>query len=321
MLLVVACTGSGAEKPSATPPKNSSPAPGSVEPVPGVGNGLIAFLATDKGGGQQIYTMDRDGTDRTQLTRIPGLSAAGLSWAPSGRKLVFGRGMGEGHSELEVMNADGTGLHAITHDFTVYDSPAWSPDGSRIAASAGGDLILLRANGGKRQRLLQSPRACSAADPSWSPDGNRIAYSWYCYADGSIRTSIRVIDPNRGGWETLLGPTRANAGVSGREYMTPAWSPDGKRIAFVTTTHTGGASSGLYVMTDDGGDSERLGPRRSESVAPTWSPDGTKMAFLLYGPGRISQVAVMSADGTDVEPLTDAPQGVSAVAWQPVPQS
>jgi Tol biopolymer transport system component len=284
---------------------------------------VIAYLALSrKQRGQEIFTVPPDGSRAKQLTHILGLSAAGISWSPDGRRLVFGEGISEGHSELEVIHADGTGLHAITHDFAVYNEAAWSPDGGTIAVSSGsGDLLVLRPDGKKRRVLLRTSRTCSAEDLTWSPDAARIAYAYLCYTRAAAaKTWIRMIDVDGGAAKTLLGPTRAEEGIRGREYSSPAWSPTGLRIAFIADTFSGDStSSAIYSMSAAGGDVRQLGPRRCDCVSPVWSPDGTRIAFLRYGPGHISQIAVMNADGSGAHSVTDIPEGVSWLAWQPVP--
>lgn len=83
----------------------------------------------------------------------------------------------------------------------------------------------------------------------------------------------------------------------------PAWSRDGKKIAF-TSTRDG--SSAIYVMDADGKNVKQLTNGESEDRAPAWSPDGKKIAFCRHL-GNNWEIFVMDADGSNQVNLTDDP--------------
>jgi Tol biopolymer transport system component len=93
---------------------------------------------------------------------------------------------------------------------------------------------------------------------------------------------------------------------------TPAWSPDGRRLAF-TSTRTG--RSGLYVMNADGTGTRRLAPGAGDADRPSWSPEGRQIVFARSRHGHLD---VIGSDGRGLRPLTRA-QGVadSDPAWSP----
>ena len=79
----------------------------------------------------------------------------------------------------------------------------------------------------------------------------------------------------------------------------PTWSPDGRRIAFVSYRH-----GQIYVMNADGSEVTRLTDDDFGGVdAPAWSPDGRHIAFHSYGFNN--SIYVMKADGSEVTRLTD----------------
>jgi Tol biopolymer transport system component len=86
----------------------------------------------------------------------------------------------------------------------------------------------------------------------------------------------------------------------GIEESNPAWSPDGRRIAFTRSTENG---FNVFVMNADGSGQTQLtsGPGRVLDRFPTWAPDGTKIAFYRLLTSRTpsdAAIFIMNADGS-----------------------
>src|SRR5437899_3043132 len=116
---------------------------------PGATNGRIAFgmsvdgnkivFNSNRTGTSQVYVMNADGSGQTQLTFDSAPKDQVSDWSPDGSKIAY---LADTHGisdvvnpswgDIWVMNADGSGQHAITHNATDYGT-AWSPDGTRIA--------------------------------------------------------------------------------------------------------------------------------------------------------------------------------------------
>jgi Tol biopolymer transport system component len=82
----------------------------------------------------------------------------------------------------------------------------------------------------------------------------------------------------------------------------PAWSPDGREIAF--ESHTPDGNFDVYVMNADGSNVRRLTQDPRRDVGPAWSPDGRKLAFMSDRGGKEFNLYWMNADGSGVEQLT-----------------
>jgi Tol biopolymer transport system component/DNA-binding winged helix-turn-helix (wHTH) protein len=159
--------------------------------------------------------------------------------------------------------------------------PAWSPDGPEIAFSRLSDgkctLSVVAALGGP----VRSLSGCGAGDgvkPSWSPDGRTIALA----ARGPDRLwRIELLDLPSGTRRTVTNPP---AGYDGD--WDPAYSPDGKSIAFVRTLTDG--VDDLWVVPARGGDARRLTFENRSLTGADWTPDGKSLVFSSSRAGLFS---------------------------------
>jgi Tol biopolymer transport system component len=146
-------------------------------------------------------------------------------------------------------------------------------------------------------------------DPAVSPDGTLVAF-WM--ADTTKRA-------NGGGIFTMPldgsgEPTSLSADRTGRD-ADPAWSPDGKRIAFRRSTVN--SDFDVYVMNADGSKVERLvgGPATEEK--PAWSPDGSRLLTVSdrTDPGKVQSLYLVDASGGRVRAVGLDAEVVTTPVW------
>jgi dipeptidyl aminopeptidase/acylaminoacyl peptidase len=142
------------------------------------------------------------------------------------------------------------------------------------------------------------------SDPMISPDGTKIVY---CSLRESIYSQIYVMNVDGTGAKRM---TNVNSG----DACGPAWSRDGKRIAFYAFAQTSPSRNPvIWVMDADGSNQKRL---TEHGMDPTWSPDGRQIAFASRRDG-IFQIYVMNSDGSNVSRLTKHNSEDSNPSWAP----
>jgi TolB protein len=97
------------------------------------------------------------------------------------------------------------------------------------------------------------------------------------------------------------------------DVQTPAWSPDGRKLAFVSERD---GNAEIYVMNADGSEQENLTRQPATDSHPSWSADGRRIAFVSRRDGN-SEIYVMNADGSGPRNLTRTPFYDRDPAWSP----
>jgi serine/threonine-protein kinase len=154
-----------------------------------------------------------------------------------------------------------------------FSAPRFSPDGRRVAVSAGPGIWQLDLAQGTLTRV--SFDEGSAERPAWSPDGKRIAY----VRRNGPRNDIRIVDADGG------RPPQTLLSRSGVEPWHVLFTPDGSSIIVRTVGTTGGRDI-LRVMLDSARQTTPLLGSTAEEVSPSLSPDGKWLAYASNESGR-----------------------------------
>jgi TolB protein len=221
---------------------------------------------------------------------------------------------GANFKEIYTMDWDGTNIEKISNHKSVALSPAWAPDGSKVAYTAfvqraktktrNADMFVYEIASGKR--WLVSYRQGINSGAAFHPNGQSI----YLTLSQNGSPDIFKMD-----LEGNLGNKVTN-GPRGAMNVEPTISPDGSRIAF-SSDRSGKPM--IYVMGLDGSNPTRLTFAGQFNATPAWSPDGKKIAFAGWSDDHFD-VFTMNTDGSGMIRITSAkkPNGKWAQNEDPV---
>ncbi|PKM41757.1 MAG: hypothetical protein CVV03_11605 [Firmicutes bacterium HGW-Firmicutes-8] len=232
-------------------------------------------------------------------------------------KIVFVSDREASDRKIYIVNADGTNLRLISTKTNSNDTPAFSPDGEKIAFEGGlskNDVSeIFITNGSSLTQLTDYASVDTYKSPKWTADGKTIFFvkhegatkhfTIYRY-DLTSKKEQKVLD-NAGGSDISVSPDGrylayeypdVNSDIYVKDLISgltvnltkgngkeinyhPSWSPDGKKIAF---TNSSGRHIEVYVMESTGENIQRITDNSWSEESPAWSPDGTKLIYTSH---------------------------------------
>ena len=271
---------------------------------------VLVFASTRHSSKPNLYLQSVKGRAVTQLTDDPA-SEIQPRLSPDGKRVAFASDR-SGQWDIYVLDLDKRMTTQLTHNQTHELCPSWSPDGkwlaySRLAPASGVWELWLASIEDRTERSI-GPGLL----PCWSPDGSHIAFQRPRQRDGML-FSVWKVQLNNGepSWPTEVAAEPDAALIS------PAWSPDGKQLAFcrvparslskgVNGATARPAESDIWLIETDGSGRIRL-TDGGTNFGPRWSADG-RIFFSSDRDGR-ERVWGLRVLGLGQEGLADSTVG------------
>ena len=258
----------------------------------------IAYTSHESGN-EEVNLLDKKGAQFRRLTNNPGADGS-PRWAPENDRLAFFSERAEGGetvAEIYSMNTQGGELSRVSFNATPERLGGWSPNGEWVVFHAEDSweergLWLRNPLGVNLIRLTEG----QDSQPVWSPNGRYIAF---VRQQGDAADIYVVRKSTDGDWGDGVEEERLTQSDS--DDVSPAWHPDSKILAFVSSRD---GNPEIYTIQADGANPQRLTRNAAADQAPVWSPNGKQIAFVTYLFGT-AEILVMEADGSNQRRLTN----------------
>jgi Tol biopolymer transport system component len=288
-----------------------------IQPVWSQDKTRIAFLSDRESINYDVFIINVDGTNLTNITNNED-GESWPDWSPDGSRIAF-NSFHNGDREIFVVNPDGTGLINVSNLPGLDILGSWSPESERIVFvhyyedSSTSDIFVVDADGSNLTNITNERYFYD--NPQWSPDGSRIAFGSdrnasdhdvWCNSKPQCKSEIYTI--NTDGTE-LKRLTFDRAG----DY-SPRWSPDGKKIAFMSyrldpnfenceyspsEIPTNFCMSGIYIIRANGSELTKLTSNSTAEIFLSWLPNSAEIAFRYSNNYEVG-IYVINLDSSEV---------------------
>ena len=287
------------------------PNPSSFDIMPLWLGDMIYFVSDRQGGVSNIWSYDPASGNLMQITNFSGADVKYISG--KGNQLVYER---EGYLHLLDLATknDKQLTFTISGDFpwaetrwedvgSSADNASLSPTGKRAIMESRGEIFTIPAENGDVRNITQSSGVADRA-PIWSPLGDKVA--WFSDADGK---GYALMIASQDGLEK---PRAISIGES-KMAWEPAWSADGKYIAFADNRvriRIVDVAAGTIETIDTAGTNLERG-----DMGLSWSPDGQWLAYSKAGDNNLRAIQTYNAKTKTRRPLTNSFADAFSPAW------
>lgn len=243
----------------------------------------VLFSRAANGRDWQLLRVAASGGMPEKLTQSPlPVAATRCNWSAKSDLIAFTGTSASGSSATWVIHSNGTGARALgaagLSDQMFY--PSWYPDGARLVAMDGRNLVIKRMDLAGTAAVTITRRAdVLTGMPSVSPDGKWLAFAGqkdHGQAYDQQQNVIWLLSDNG-----ILNTLEANP-TQGR---APAWSPDGTHVAFESDRGSADGRYAIFIVGRDGTGLTQITDYALNANHPLWSADGRRMVFSAQSPG------------------------------------
>jgi dipeptidyl aminopeptidase/acylaminoacyl peptidase len=287
-------------------------------------------------GGSQIFVSATSGGASRRIT-AGGKFESAIAWSPDSRQIAFlSDAIEPGQAQVYVVGAAGGAPRKLTNVKGFLASPGWSPDGKILAflftenaERAAGPLVaekvqtgvikeavteqrlaLIDATDGKLRQI--SPADMYVYEYAWSPDGKSfVATAAHGNGDNNWYVAQIYTVPAAGGEMKSIYTPPIDSQIA-----VPAWSPDGKSVAFTSGIMSDEPAVGgdIFIVPAEGGEARNITPGMKASASWLTWPAGGKILFGEDVDGE-SGVATVDVTSGAIATLTHAPGELNANGW------
>ena len=301
----------------------------------------VAWVESLGPGQTAIYAGPAQGGTPHRITAAaPGSkhSEDSIAWSPDSKRIAFlSDAIKSNQPQLYISSAAGGLATKLTSVKGLLASPGWSPDGKTLAVlftenatREAGPLVaetpqtgeikdavteqrlaLVDVVGGKLRQI--TPEDMYVYEFAWSPDGKRfVATAAHGNGDDNwYIAQIYTVDATGGPMTSIYKPPIDS------QIASPAWSPDGKSVAFISGIMSDEPAVGgdVFIVPAAGGEARNVTPDMKASASwLTWDPSGTKILFGEDIDG-LSGIATVQVDGGKIETLVQDRGRIVANGW------
>ena len=258
----------------------------------------------------QIAVLEFESGERKQLTfsRWPKRNF-NPTWSPDGRRIAYSSEE-DGDFDIYIVDANGRNVKNMTDNSPWRERmPHWSPAGPRVVFTSnrdGGSTEVRLLDTNTRDQRLLTNTSYGAGYPKWSPNGSQIAY---------ISAERPEIPPRSWAiWRVKADGSNLEALVTeGERNSNPKFSPDGKRIVFVSFRDS---NTDIYAVNLETNEEIRLTAHLGLDSFPDWSPDGERIAFVSSRDGN-RDIFTMTLEREQLTNLTKSVTSEGHPNWSP----